>query len=374
MVPGRLRFANLKKRRPTLAETLNSLVAEDASPGLLAAAVDDGGVRSVACAGVRKVGASKSLLGTDAIHIGSNAKAMTSTMLATLVADGVFENGWETTLGDVFPELMDEIHVDYQAVTLWQLITMAGGVVGDAADWWVHRDRPIVRRRYAILRENLRHPPEEPTGKYLYSNLSYVVAAAMAERVTGKAWETLMRERVFEPLGMASAGFGAPGTPGEVDQPWGHQRDSDSAEWIPNQLDNPEALGPAGGVHVSIADWAKFMGLWFRDAQSPILGRADLDRLVTPGAGRYAAGWQVVSRLWAGGTAITHTGSNGSWYTILWIAPQARMAFAVAANSAEPDPTATFKLLDRIVARLVKVERRRRRGDRAPWRAHCGRP
>ena len=38
----------------------------------------------------------------DQVHIGSNTKAMTSTMLATLVEDGTFINGWETTISEVF--------------------------------------------------------------------------------------------------------------------------------------------------------------------------------------------------------------------------------------------------------------------------------
>ena len=51
---------------------------------------------------------------TDRVHIGSNTKAMTSVMLATLVADGSFREGWETTLGVTFPELRGEIHGDFR--------------------------------------------------------------------------------------------------------------------------------------------------------------------------------------------------------------------------------------------------------------------
>jgi D-alanyl-D-alanine carboxypeptidase len=44
----------------------------------------------------------------------------------------------------------------------------------------------------------------------------------MAEQVTGQAWEDLMQEMLFKPLGMETVGFGAPGTASIVDQPRGH--------------------------------------------------------------------------------------------------------------------------------------------------------
>jgi len=44
----------------------------------------------------------------------------------------------------------------------------------------------------------------------------------MAERVTDRSWEELLKERLFEPLQMTTAGFGHPGRARSVDQPWGH--------------------------------------------------------------------------------------------------------------------------------------------------------
>ena len=137
--------------------------------------------------------------------MGSLTKAMTSTMLATLVADGTFVNGWQTTIAQVFPELRDEIHPDYRPVTLWQLVRHEGGVPDDVHAWWTsHPGLPIVARRYRILRENLADPPGSPIGTYSYSNAGYMVAAAMAEKLTGQSWETLMEERLFAPLGMSA--------------------------------------------------------------------------------------------------------------------------------------------------------------------------
>ena len=345
---------DLVKVDPSIRHYLTEPIQSGASPGLIAAIVDRQGVSAIAAAGIRKAGHSQALLTSDSVHIGSNTKAMTSTMLAVLVDDGAFARGWNTTIAEVFPELLDDIHADYHMVTLWQLVTMTGGIKPNAANWHAHRSASLMQRRHSILRDNLADPPAAAAGEFLYSNLGYVVAGAMAERVTGKNWETLMQERLFVPLGMSSAGFGPPRTPGEIDQPWGHRRGPETTDWLPNQVDNAAALGPAGTVHVTIEDWARFMALWLPDASPAILDRETLDRLITPASERYAAGWRVELRSWAQGEAITHDGSNTSWYTILWIAPEIGHAYVVVANSTEADLSRTFGLLDSIVWNLIR--------------------
>ena len=337
----------------SIRDLITDPIKRGASPGLVAAVIDRRGVRAVAAAGVRKAGHSQPLLATDSVHIGSNAKAMTATMLAVLVQDGAFARGWNTTIGEVFPELHADVHPTYHSVTLWQLVTMTGGIKCDAADWHAHGDACLTLRRYRIVRDNLVDPPTAAVGKHLYSNLGYVVAGAMAERVSAGSWESLMQERLFAPLGISSAGFGAPGVPGELDQPWGHRRDPDSGYWVPSQLDNAAALGPAGTVHITINDWARFVALWLDDEPPASLDRGTLDRLITPVARRYAAGWRVERRSWARSRAVTHDGSNGSWYTILRLAPRVGRAYVVAANSAEADVSRTVLLLDSIVSDLI---------------------
>ena len=340
-------FTNTVDR--SVVEHLEVFVEEGKSPGLWSAIIDEDGPRVIAAAGVRKHGARNRLTVNDLIHIGSNTKAMTATMLATLVADRSFTNGWQTTIVDVFPELSDEIHPAYLSVTLRQLVGMAGGIRRNAQDWWEYNNLPVARSRYLVMRDNLAVAPEGSVGEFLYSNLGYVVAGAMAERVADRTWESLMRTRLFSPLGVSTVGFGAPGTAGLVDQPWGHRRDR-SGEWVAAQRDNARAMGPAGTVHITIQDWAKFIGLFLPELEPPVLDRASVDELTQPIAGSYASGWGLASRTWARGIALNHTGSNTYWNTHLWVAPEIGRAFVAAANSWDDD---TSDMLDGIVYDLV---------------------
>ena len=334
----------------SIARYLMGPVSEGRSPGLFAAIIDGDGIRSIAVAGVRKQGSSEEMTVDDLVHIGSLTKAMTSVMLAQLVAEGVFPNGWKTSVGDVFPELVGKIHPGYESVSLDSLLRMRGGIAPNAADWWVSRDKGIKDRRYRILRKNLKRPPKGASGDFLYSNLSYMVAGAMAERLTGKAWEDLMKQRVFAPLGMTTAGFGAPGRWMRTDQPWGHRR-GDNGAWKARQFDNAAALGPAGTVHLSLADYAKFVKLWFRGTGPALMDRSGLDYLANPHSGRYAAGWNIHERSWGRGTVLAHGGSNTYWRITIWIAPNLDRAYLAGANSHEKG---THGMLDAIIGKLIR--------------------
>ena len=341
---------DLLEENSDVAEFLATPVTQGKSPGLLAAVIDPDGVVAVGSAGLRKLGSTETLTVNDRVLINSNTKAMTSTMLATLVADGTFPSGWDTTIEDVFPELSETIEEGYLPVTLSQLVRMQGGIARDATNWWSywsHTD--LVARRYAILRDNLTLAPAGSAGDFLYSNLSYMVAGAMAERLTGKTWEALMEARLFAPLGITTAGFGTPGTPGGVGQPWGHDRNTDG-DWVPSQHGSLQTMGPAGTVHLSIADWAKFVQLWFPSKEPPILDRDTLTALSTTNSGSYAAGWQVALRPWARGRTLTHSGRNSFWHTVLWIAPNTDTAYLAVANSYDSD---TYALLASIIDSLI---------------------
>lgn len=111
-----------------LADYLTGPVDRGESPGLVAAVIDEHGVKAIGAAGLRRQGSRSPITVNDLVHIGSNTKAMTATMLATLVADGTFERGWKTTIGDVFPKLAKTIHPDYRSVTLSEMVRLEGGI------------------------------------------------------------------------------------------------------------------------------------------------------------------------------------------------------------------------------------------------------
>ena len=102
-----------------VASALEAIRSKHKLPAIAAAVADDERIIASAAIGVRRLGESTSVELQDRFHIGSCTKAMTATMIATLVEAG--EMRWETTIAELFPELKAEIHEEYAGVTLEQL-------------------------------------------------------------------------------------------------------------------------------------------------------------------------------------------------------------------------------------------------------------
>jgi len=342
---GRMKAAQRKVLRPVLPmepappvraderlnKTLAALIERHKVPGMIAALVRDGAITAIGAAGVRKIGSEEPIKIGDQVHVGSCTKAMTATMIGTLVDEGALN--WSSTIAAVFADLAEAVHPDYRAVTLLQLLNHRAGMPPNVEWWRLGRDRSPTRQRTYMLDKKLKEAPaSKPGTEFLYSNVGYAVAGLMAEQVTGRPWEELMRERLFEPMGMASAGFGPPGAPGQVDQPWGHAEEDGKV--VPGQRDNAPSLGPAGTVHVSVPDWAKFALLHLRGdrGDAPLLERTTFRTLHTAPAGSdYAAGWGVSDPRGPGRT-LTHNGSNTWWFATIRVAPVRNFAILTATN------------------------------------------
>lgn len=343
------------EERRDLSVILEPIVRQHDVPGMVAAVVKGDKIIAIGAAGVRRRGGNDKIQVTDQFHLGSCTKSMTATLCAMLVEEGKLS--WETTISDVFPELKATMRPGWRTVTLRQLLTHRAGMPADLMEgglWallWLQRD-PVTARQM-LLKGVLAHDPAaEPGTKFIYSNAGFAVAGHMAEHVMHKPWEELLRERLFKPLKMTSAGFGAPGKAGGVKEPWGHTADGKPVEPGP-RADNPVAIGPAGTVHCSIEDWAKYIALHLRgDEGDAKLLKADTFRVLhTPPEGAdYAMGWGVAERGWAGGAALTHAGSNTMWYAVTWLAPRRDFAVVICCNQGGDEAA---KACDELAAKLV---------------------
>ncbi|MBY0307452.1 MAG: beta-lactamase family protein, partial [Phycisphaerales bacterium] len=344
---------DLSERLATIREKLDV-------PGIAVVMIDRHGALARGVTGVRRAGGTTPVTLDDRWHLGSCTKAMTGTLCALLVNDASTGLRWDSTIEEVFNPKRDEkakIANNWRLATLRDLTTCTANVPGDLGEYggrplWKYlwekasQKLPAQEQRAFLLNELVKSNISPPAHGFQYANASVALAGHMAETAAGAPFEQLIQERLFRPLGITSAGFGAPGratADGEPeDQPWGHTSRGDAV--APGlRADNPDAIAPAGKAYMTIEDWGRFARLHLIGAEISLprpvvfeaddpepawdpaetLGLSPADFAVLHGQGYdrnndYAAGWIVTSRpAWAKGDqpgatgrCLTHVGSN----------------------------------------------------------------
>ncbi|MFT4253595.1 MAG: serine hydrolase domain-containing protein, partial [Caulobacter sp.] len=243
-----------------------AVLAETGAPAVAGLVSDADRVILEASGGLRRVGSPDRIGPREPWHIGSNTKAMTAALYARLVEAG--QAKWGATLVELFPGV--KIDPAWSSTTIEQVMSHRSGIADGSmmASGWLmraHADRrPLPIQRAEVAARLLGSPPAGRPGSFEYANFNYILAGAAIETITGAAWEETIRARLFQPLGIESAGFGAP----TGDAPWGHLP-APGGGLTPvdpsGPADNPPALGPAGTAHMTLADHARFARLFLKD-------------------------------------------------------------------------------------------------------------
>ena len=242
---------------------------------------------------------------------------MTAVLYGCLVEAGLAQ--WGTPVGSLFPDIAD-IDPGWGEPTIDDVLHCRAGVApnpprSQMKALWASRAHEADQRLGAV-EAILSNPPDE-VGKFRYSNLGYIMVGAAIDRIAGVPYELALRQRVLEPLGIDSLGFGPPSLV------CGHRSrfrlgplllgPGAAAPTDDVHSDNPTLFNPAGRMHLTLADWAKFQRLFLNDGK-PILGEATVKHILTPPADdptSMAMGWAPAHRL--DGVAYGMQGSNTLW-------------------------------------------------------------
>jgi CubicO group peptidase (beta-lactamase class C family) len=107
-----------------LASLIESIRVKEGLTALASAIIINGNIHSVAAVGTRDYGTDNWVTVNDKFLIGSCTKALTASLAAMLVDEGVFN--WQTTIRDLFPDL--EMLPEYENVTIYQLLSHRAGL------------------------------------------------------------------------------------------------------------------------------------------------------------------------------------------------------------------------------------------------------
>jgi CubicO group peptidase (beta-lactamase class C family) len=325
-------------------------------PSLIAAVVRDGVLEHLAGAGELP----RPNPDTQ-YRIGSISKTFTATLILQLRDEG------RLSLDDPLDRHLPGTPVG--GVTLRQLLGHVSGLQREpVGEWWERSSGLDVEALLAELTpDKAAYPPHR---SYHYSNLAYGLLGAAVGRITADTWESLLRKRLLEPLGMERTTYHAtePFARGYVVHPWhGTLREEPRHD--------AAAMAPAGQLWSTAADlvrWAAFLA----DPAPSVLAPQTLAQMYAPvvisDPESWSAGHGLGLQLWRHGERVFggHTGSMPGYLAVLMVHRATRTGVVAFANAYSLRDGSIGELgLDLITAVLDREPVRV-----APWRPGAAPP
>jgi beta-lactamase class C len=231
-----------------------SVSAGQSAPGAAVVIVKDGEIVFSRGYGVCKAGGSDSVDVHTVFRIGSLSKGFASILSARLVQEGVF--GWNDRVQQYFPEFQLRDRAQASRVNLSHVLSHTTGLP-------YHAYTNLVEAGKSVRQINEYFPQAPLAAKegvlYTYQNAVYSVVQEMMLNATGKSYQELLEEKIFQPAGMKHASVRYEDIMAESNKAIPHRQTR--AGWSPVSISNKYYnAAPAGGVNASISD----MGAWLQ--------------------------------------------------------------------------------------------------------------
>ena len=277
--------------------------------------------------------------------IGSITKQFTGAAILKFEEDG------KLSVNDPIARYFDGVPVDKAGITLHQLLTHSSGLADpDIGDF-----DPVPLAEY--LKQVFAQPLLFAPGKgYTYSNANFSLLGAILEKLSGRPYEAVLRERLFLPNGMYETGYTLPA--------WGISRfaqgyEADGGRWgtfleRPTAADGPHwALRANGGIHMTVYDmlrWARAL------LTGSVLSPESMKKLWAPhvsegGGTFYGYGWSI-AKAPDGTKIVTHNGGNGIYFADLAIGPDTGLVVFLMTNVIAENRSAN-SLLEQVGMRFL---------------------
>jgi CubicO group peptidase (beta-lactamase class C family) len=191
--------------------------------------------------------------------IGSSTKAFTASLLGMLVKEGKLD--LDKPVHDYLPELVFYNEHLTNHVTPRDMMTHRTGLPRHDYAWYgstTPRDSLLYRIRFL-------EPSTELRQSWQYNNFMFLAQGMLAEKLYGKTWEALIKEKIFEPLNMPQSNFSITDLQKGVDHAKGYKTENDSVKTMDYM--NIDAIGPAGSINSNAGEMANWVLTWVNNGK-----------------------------------------------------------------------------------------------------------
>ena len=328
-----------KSADAALDRALEDLVAMKGGPPGVIAVVQRGQHRKVHTFGVRNIKGGLPIRVDDRMRIASVAKAFSGAVALSLVSEGKLS--LQDTIGD---EHLPELPEAWREVTLRQLLNHTSGIPDFPSDSGFAK---------AFVASPTKAPPPEELlssmekvdllfvsgSEYHYSNSENIVVALMLEAATGRSYEDLLREQVYEPLGLTKTSLPR-GT--NLRKPFIHGYSNDPSQQTPEDLSKDFAAGwswASGGIVSTPADLNDFIRGYVGGKLFDERTQAKQRRVIEggssdpPGPGMNSAGLAIFRYETRCGTVWGHTGNTAGYTQFAAASADGRRSVTMSINA-----------------------------------------
>ena len=309
-------------------------------PGAAVAVVHDGDVVLCGAFGLADVGGARPVTTNTSFAIASTTKAFTAAAVAALVDDGLVE--WDTPVRHYLPDFELRDHVATERLTPRDLLCHRSGLPRHDMLWYGNPSED----RGELVRA-LRHvePSADFRQTFQYNNTMYATAGHLIEVVTGETWETFLRARLLEPLGMrqTTCSYEEAGEIGPVAVPYAGR--GEAVVQMPSSP-NSRLCGPAGSIYSPIEDMVYWLSVHLdggtRDGRT-VLSAAATRELLAPqmvqsstalfpeaADSAYGLGWFIGT--YRGHLHVHHGGNIDGFTSLVTMLPDERAGVVVLCN------------------------------------------
>jgi CubicO group peptidase (beta-lactamase class C family) len=303
-------------------------------PEIAYAVVSSTGIYEMQTIGIKKINTTRVAEATDKFRIGSNTKAITGFIAALLVKQNKIT--WDTKFFDLYPELKAKSKKVYYNVTLLNLLSFRTKLFPYTYTYAEPTKKQFTgnedEQRYQFTKWFFQQEPVAGEDSIHFSNLGYVAAALMLEKVSGKIYKQLVAD-----LGTQlniHFDFGAPNATNSL-QPWGHDKDLKPEAPADNYKLN--WLLAAGNITLSLPDYVKFIQLQLQGlaGQSKLLSKEEFEFLHY-GLYKFAVGWFWLKNE-DGQSYSYNIGNPGTFLSKVYVFKDIDKAYILLSNAQSPD-------------------------------------
>ncbi|WP_127500693.1 serine hydrolase domain-containing protein [Actinoplanes solisilvae] len=288
-------------------------------------------------------------------QIGSVTKIWTAALVMQLVDEGLVD--LDEPVRRYLPSFGVVDAAAAESVTVRQLLLHTGGFDGDLFEDTGRGDDALDR--YVAYLHDHAHQIAAPGAMYSYCNSGYAVLGALVAKLRGGTWESVLRERLINPLGVRNmALFAEEAILFRVAA--GHIRSQVARPW---QL--PHSNAPAGATPCAAPRELVRFGRLFLDGGVSTSGdrllsaeaiaamtapQLTLPGVVERGGGHRGLGFELFD--WDGAAAYGHNGGTIGQAALWRVVPAHKLVVAINATGADA-PGFFDDLLDAIVRELT---------------------